>query len=158
MTSGAEAPKWFGQWGTFLDRRAGAGRERVMKHLTDRDLRRDETLALISSEKVRGTRVHGSDQRSLGHVDHLMIDKRSGRVSYAVIAFGGVLGIGERLHPLPWEALSYDPALDGYRAAITREDIEGAPHSLAEAERWSDPKWRRRIHEHFGKTPMQSGA
>lgn len=120
-----------------------------MGHLADRDFNRDEFSDLISTERIGGTGVLGADGKSLGRLAHLMIDPRDGRIAYAVIAYGGGLGIGERLHPLPWQALDWDPALDGWRAAATRGDIEGAPHSLADEGRWCDPGWRRRIDEHF---------
>ncbi|WP_339949333.1 PRC-barrel domain-containing protein [uncultured Albimonas sp.] len=120
-----------------------------MKRIVERDLQVDETPVLTPSENMRGVAVQGADGRSLGHVDHVVIDKRAGRLAYVVLAYGGVLGIGERLHPLPFDALAYDRSIDGYRAMVTRDDIEGAPHSLADERRWSDPEWRRKIDSHF---------
>tara|TARA_R110000751_G_scaffold36104_5_gene88425 strand:- start:1871 stop:2263 length:393 start_codon:yes stop_codon:yes gene_type:complete len=120
-----------------------------LKRIVERDLQVDETPVLTPSENMRGVAVQGADGRSLGHVDHVVIDKRAGRLAYVVLAYGGVLGIGERLHPLPFDALAYDRSIDGYRAMVTRDDIEGAPHSLADERRWSDPEWRRKIDSHF---------
>lgn len=122
--------------------------------LTERELDADETARLISSAKVEDTRVYGADGEKIGHVDHLMIDKRAGRVSYAVIRFGGFLGLGERLHPVPWESLAYDPELDGYRVAITRDQLDGAPEAEAADARWGDPDWRRGIRDHYAGMPV----
>ncbi len=129
-----------------------------MKHIVERGLQVDDTPVLVSSDNMQGVAVQGADGRSLGHVDHVMIDKRVGRLAYVVLAYGGVLGIGERLYPLPFEALAYDRAIDGYRAVVTRDQIEGAPHSLADEGRWTDPGWRRKIDMHFGFTPGHADA
>ena len=67
-----------------------------------------ETQDLIASDKVEGTSVYGADGKHIGSVERLILDKRSGRVSYAVLSFGGFLGIGQDHYPLPWAKLSYD--------------------------------------------------
>ena len=56
-----------------------------------------------------------------------MIDKISGKVAYAVVSFGGFLGMGEDYYPLPWSQLDYDTQLGGYRADITENQLKGAP-------------------------------
>jgi len=90
-------------------------------------LEADETHRLISSEKVDGTSVYDRRGESLGSVHHLMIDKYTGQVAYAVMSFGGFLGIGESYHPLPWKMLTYDIRLGGYVVDIDRRRLEGAP-------------------------------
>ena len=62
---------------------------------------------LISSEDVEGTSVYGPGSTKIGDVDHLLIDKPSGRIAYAVISFGGMLGLGHSHYPVPWSALKY---------------------------------------------------
>jgi len=74
----------------------------------------DETDRLISSQKVDGTAVYSRNGDSLGTVDHLMIDKFSGQVEYAVMSCGGFLGMGESYNPVPWKSLTYDTNLGGY--------------------------------------------
>jgi sporulation protein YlmC with PRC-barrel domain len=66
---------------------------------------RRETVSLISSDKVAGTAVYGADDQKIGSVQRVMIDKISGKVSYAVVSFGGFLGIGEDYCPVPWPTL-----------------------------------------------------
>src|SRR5262245_33318692 len=68
----------------------------------------DETRSLIAASKVEGTNVYNRRGESLGSIYDVMIDKRSGNVAYAVMSFGGFLGMGERYHPLPWAVLDYD--------------------------------------------------
>jgi PRC-barrel domain protein len=88
----------------------------------------DETVSLISAGKVQGTNVYNTGGDSLGEVYDVMIDKRSGKVAYAIMSFGGLLGVGERYHPLPWNTLKYDTRQGGYVVGLTREQLEGAPH------------------------------
>lgn len=101
----------------------------------DRDVPRDETMTLISSDKVGGTAVYGTDGEKIGSVETLMIDKISGQVAYAVLSFGGFLGMGTDHYPLPWSTLKYDTNLGGYRVNITREQLENAPR-YREDETW----------------------
>ena len=72
---------------------------------------RRETVSLIGSDKVDGTAVYGADDRKIGNVQRVMIDKISGKVAYAVISFGGFLGMGEDYYPMPWPNLNTTPIL-----------------------------------------------
>jgi hypothetical protein len=103
---------------------------------------------IISSNRVEGTAVYGADREQVGTVDHLMIEKISGKVAYAVISFGGFLGIGEGHHPLPWAALKYDTELDGYITGITEDQLRDAPEFSDDS--WSDPDWEKRVHTYYG--------
>ena len=73
----------------------------------------DETAEFISSEKVEGTAVYDRKGDKIGSVHHLMINKYTGQVAYAVISFGGFLGIGAEYHPIPWRLLDYDEEVGG---------------------------------------------
>jgi hypothetical protein len=72
-----------------------------------------ETTSLISSDKVDGTAVYGSDEQKIGSIEHLMIDKISGKVAYAVLTFGGFMGFGEDFYPVPWSTLNTTRSLAG---------------------------------------------
>jgi len=109
----------------------------------------DETRRLIASNKVEGTAVYSQDGEQIGSVYNFMVDKVSGKVSYAVLAFGGVLGIGDRYYPLPWEALNYDPDFGGYVVDVTREQLGDAPHYAYDDDPWSDPKFGDRVNDHY---------
>ena len=109
-----------------------------------------ETQDLIASDKVEGTSVYGADGKHIGSVERLILDKRSGHVSYAVLSFGGFLGIGHDHYPLPWQKLTYDERLGGYRTDVTREQVEGAPHYRADEEfDWSEDRGRR-VQDYYG--------
>jgi len=103
---------------------------------------------LISSEDVEGTNVYGPNKAKIGEIDHLMIDKVSGRVTYAVMSFGGFLGLGHSHYPVPWPTLKYDTALGGYRTGITEQQLRDAPEFSDDA--WGDRDWEKRTHEHYG--------
>ena len=110
----------------------------------------DETDRLIASDKVEGTPVYNRQDESLGSIYTVMIDKFSGQVAYAVMGFGGFLGIGERYHPLPWKALTYDTRLGGYVVDVSREQLERAPSYARDEAPWSDPAYGRRVSDYYG--------
>ncbi len=115
-----------------------------------RPLERDETNNLISSDRVDGTAVYATDGEKVGHIDHLMIGKRNGRVEYAVMSFGGFLGIGESYHPIPWDALDYDTSKDGYVVAIDKSKLQDAPHYLPGAVPPYDARYGSQIYGYYG--------
>jgi len=82
---------------------------------------------VISSDRVEGTTVYNTAGEKLGSIDDLMIDKVSGQVRYAVLEFGGFLGIGTDRYPLPWSLLKYDVTQDGYVVPLDKDKLEGAP-------------------------------
>src|SRR5262245_61812488 len=86
-----------------------------------------ETTNLIASDKVEGTDVYGPGGESVGKIARVMIEKVSGKVAYAVMSFGGFMGIGEDYYPVPWSHLTYDTSLGGYRTNITKEQLDRAP-------------------------------
>jgi PRC-barrel domain len=106
---------------------------------------------LISSDDVHGTAVYGADGERIGEIDELVIEKISGRVAYAVMDFGGFLGIGESQHPLPWSALNYDTSLGGYRTSVTRDQLENAPEYSDDS--WQNRDWETRTHRHYNAPP-----
>jgi hypothetical protein len=97
----------------------------------------DETLNLISADKVVGTTVFNRMGDNLGSVYGLMLNKLNGRVAYAIMSFGGFLGMGESYHPLPWRVLSYDPKMGGYVVDLDRSRLEKAPSYT----RANEPDW-----------------
>src|SRR3977135_1618955 len=85
----------------------------------------EETNSLISSTKVEGTAVYNRQGEKLGMVHNFMVDKRSGKVEYAVMSFGGFLGMGDSYHPLPWNVLTYDTSQGGYVCDLDKRALEG---------------------------------
>src|SRR5919205_1994263 len=87
----------------------------------------DETNRLIASNKVEGTAVYNRQGEKLGSVHNFMVDKRSGKVEYAVMSFGGFLGMGDSYHPLPWKVLTYDTSKGGYVVDLDKRMLQEAP-------------------------------
>jgi PRC-barrel domain len=110
-----------------------------------------ETGNLIGSDKIEGTTVYGSDQQKIGSIERLMIDKLSGQVLYAVVSFGGFLGLGDDHYPLPWRSFKYDTNLDGYVADVSSDKLRGAPKYRDESRwNWSDPENGLSVDRFFG--------
>jgi len=115
---------------------------------------RRETASLVGSDKVEGTAVYGPDQHKIGTVQRVMIDKISGKVAYAVVSFGGFLGMGEDYYPMPWAKLHYDTSLGGYRVDITEDQLKGAPKFNRSTDwNWSDRSRDRTVYDYY-KTPL----
>jgi PRC-barrel domain protein len=122
--------------------------------MNEDQLARNETGTLISSDKVEGTSVMNPAGEKLGSIENVMIDKLSGKVAYAVMSFGGFLGIGDRHHPLPWGMLKYDTNLDGYVVNLDKQMLEKAP-TYADDERvdLADEEYGRRLHDYYNVPP-----
>ena len=115
------------------------------------DIATDETGNLISADKVTGTNVYNRQGDKLGSVYDVMLNKLNGQVAYAIMSFGGFLGMGESYHPLPWRALAYDTRLDGYVVDIDRNRLENAPYYEAGSEPdWSDRSYGQRVDSYYG--------
>lgn len=79
------------------------------------------THTLVASDRVEGTAVARPDGERIGSIQRLMIDKVSGQVAYAVLRSGGILGLGEKHHPVPWSALKYNLQLGMYELDVTND-------------------------------------
>lgn len=110
-----------------------------------------ETGNLIGSDKVEGTTVYGADANKIGSIERVMIDKVSGRVSYAVLGFGGFLGLGNDHYPLPWQSLKYDTRLGGYVTGVTEKQLKGARRYSQDSDwNWGDTTRTRALDEYYG--------
>lgn len=111
---------------------------------------------LIGSDKVEGTAVYGADQKKIGSIQRVMIEKLSGKVSYAVLSFGGFLGIGDDYYPLPWQSLKYDDNLGGYVTGLTEKQLTGAPKYASESTwDWANPTTTKSVDQYYA-TPRLS--
>lgn len=106
--------------------------------------------SVISSDRVNGTNVYNPAGEKLGSIDSLMIDKISGRVRYAVMEFGGFLGIGTDRYPLPWDTLKYEPEMGGYVVAVEKSQLEGAPRYARETSPEYTDEYGRRVNDYYG--------
>ena len=110
----------------------------------------DETSRLIASNKVEGTAVYGREGERLGTIYNFMVDKYSGQVEYAVMRYGGFLGMGQRYYPLPWRILTYDTREGGYRIDLTDRDMQRAPSFDRNEEPRFSRDYGRRVHNWYG--------
>ncbi len=105
---------------------------------------------IISSDRVEGTSVYNANGDKLGSIDDLMIDKYSGNVRYAVMEFGGFLGMGTDRYPLPWSMLKYDTTKDGYVVPISKSSLDKAPrYPDSDRPAYTDD-YGRKVHDHYG--------
>ena len=108
------------------------------------------TNDVISSDRVDGTSVYNGAGDKLGSIDYLVIDKRSGQVRYAVLEFGGFLGMGTDRYPLPWNVLKYDTDKGGYVVPIDKSTLQGAPRYTGDARPDYDDDYGREVYDYYG--------
>ena len=121
--------------------------------MADTSLDARETTSLIASDKVEGTSVYGMDRKNIGSIERVMIDKISGKVAYAVLSFGGFLGIGSDYYPIPWSMLKYDTSLEGYKVNITKDQLDRAPKYSSDTDwQWSRDN-DRRVYDYYKTSP-----
>src|SRR5205809_6786311 len=98
---------------------------------------------LIASDRVEGTPVRRSSGEKIGTIERVMIDKLSGNIAYAILSFGGFLGMAQKHLPIPWARLAYDRTLGAYQLDLTDEELARAPAYAAD----KDFDWRNRDRE-----------
>jgi len=137
-------------WEDDRERNRGRDEERYGRDDRSGGLPIDETDKLIASNKVEGTAVYGLDGDRLGSIYNFMVDKYSGKVEYAVMTYGGFLGMGTRYYPMPWRLLKYDTRMGGYRVEMTHRDLERAPSFDRHSEPRFDTAYGERVHSWYG--------
>jgi hypothetical protein len=111
-----------------------------------------KTHDLIGSDKVEGTNVYRSNGEKIGEIERVMLDKRGGTVAYAVMSFGGFLGLGHDHYPVPWARLTYSERLEGYEVNISDDELKGAP-------KYGDTEWtwdrdqERKVYDYYKIPP-----
>lgn len=118
----------------------------------DNNVATDETDRLIASNKVERTAVYDRDGNKLGSVYNFMVDKRSGKAEYAVLSFGGFLGIGDEYSPLPWDQLTYDTDKGGYVVNLTKEQLQGGPRYRSDEEPTWNGDYGRQVFRYYGSS------
>jgi hypothetical protein len=114
--------------------------------------------SLIASDRVEGTAVRRPNGDKIGHIERLMIDKITGKVSYAILSFGGFLGMGASLLPLPWTRLKYNREVEAYQLDISDDELKRAPSFLADKDfDWGDRTQEEELHRYYGVPPYWGG-
>ena len=104
----------------------------------------------IRAKKVIGTDVKDPSGAKIGQIEDVVLDKQSNHIMFAVVGFGGFLGVAEKFHPLPWETLDYDPDEGAYVVSYTRAQLEAAPAgSIDELTRDDARQFRDRTYEYY---------
>ncbi len=104
---------------------------------------------LIAADKVEGTSVYNPAGEKLGSIDHVMLDKATGQAVYAIMAFGGFLGVGEKYWPVPWSQLKYDSNKGGYAVNLDKRRLENAPSYEDDDFTWT-PEYGRTVDKYYG--------
>lgn len=109
---------------------------------------------VLTASTLLGDRVRNPKGEHLGNIEEIMIDLPTGRVAYAVISFGGFIGIGDKLFAVPWSALCIDQGEREFVLDVSRETLENAPGF--DKNNWpdmADPSFEINVHTHYGRTP-----
>lgn len=108
----------------------------------------------IRAKKVIGTNVYDQSRKKIGSIEDVVLEKTSNDIMFAIVSFGGFLGIGEKFHPLPWSSLNYDKDADGYVVSHTKEQLSSAPYgSIDELTKEDGRAFRDRAYAHYKTTP-----
>jgi sporulation protein YlmC with PRC-barrel domain len=124
-------------------------REPIHQEIT-MDMNTTQNHDVISSDKVEGTTVYDLTGDKLGSIDDLMIDKRSGQIRYAVLEFGGFLGMGTDRYPLPWNMLKYDTEKEGYVVPLDKDRLEKAPRYSSDDRPEYTTDYGRQVNTYYG--------
>jgi hypothetical protein len=113
--------------------------------------------SLMGADTLIGDSVVNGADEDLGDIKEIMLDMHSGQVAYAVLAFGGFLGMGEKLFAVPWQALHLDTVNKRFVLNIDKERLKNAPGFNPDA--WpdmSDVQWANQIHTFYGTDPHRA--
>jgi sporulation protein YlmC with PRC-barrel domain len=114
---------------------------------------------LMGAETLIGNSVSNKTDEAIGTIKEIMLDMRTGRVSYAVLSFGGFLGMGEKLFAVPWSALHLDTENKRFVLDVSKERLQGAPgFDKGHWPNMADAVWENSIHTYYGVSPYSTGA
>jgi sporulation protein YlmC with PRC-barrel domain len=123
------------------------------------EVRRGPGPHLMGADTLVGIDVYNRDAQDLGDIKEIMLDMRSGRVSYAVLSLGGFMGMGKKLFAVPWEALKLDTENKRFVLDVGKDQLVNAPGF--DKDHWpdmADPVWEESIHAHYGTRPYSAPA
>jgi sporulation protein YlmC with PRC-barrel domain len=104
----------------------------------------------IRAKKVIGTKVKDRQGKKIGEIEDIVLDKQSNNIMFAVVSFGGFLGMAEKYHPLPWATLDYDENDNGYVVDVTEDQLRAAPAaSLDELTKDDGSAYRDRTYDYY---------
>jgi sporulation protein YlmC with PRC-barrel domain len=108
----------------------------------------------IRAKKVIGTNVKDGKGEKLGQVEDIVLDKQSNQIMFAIVGFGGVLGMGEKFHPVPWSTLDYDKDENSYIVNLSKDQLKAAPaDSIDELTKDDGLAYRDRTYAYYKAKP-----
>ena len=112
-----------------------------------------QATQVLSASTLTGDSVRNSAGENLGKIEDLMIDLDEGRIAYAVLSFGGLLGIGNKLFAVPWSALTLDTSEHEFVLDVDKDSLENAPGF--DKDNWPEmtPEWGQNVYEYYGVNP-----
>lgn len=114
--------------------------------------------SVVKTKDVVGVCVKNANDEDLGKIEEIILDKVQGNVRYAVLSFGGFLGMGDKLFSIPWKALHYNKAKDSFVLNIDKEKLKNAPgFDKNNWPDWSDETWGTSIYDYYGTKPYWHG-
>lgn len=141
--------------GTQGERSTSAARMRAAAQtVAQDDDERGPGPAVMGAKTLTGDTVCDAEGKQLGKIEEIMLDTRGGRIAYAVMSFGGFLGMGDKLFAVPWDALELDVENKGFVLRVEKERLEAAPGF--DKNHWpamADPTWAFAIHEYYETKP-----
>jgi len=114
----------------------------------------ERTPTVIAADTLTGDKVVNFQKEDLGKIEHLMIDLESGRIAYAVLSFGGFLGMGDKLFAIPWSSLKVDTVEHRFILNVDKERLKAAPGF--DKEHWpdmADRTWGAKVYTYYGAKP-----
>lgn len=109
---------------------------------------------VMGADTLIGDKVSNTKGENLGKIEEIMVDMASGRVAYAVLSFGGVMGIGDKLFAIPWKALRLDTANKQFVLDVPKDRLKSAPGFDKSAwPKMADQRWANEVHTFYGATP-----
>ena len=107
----------------------------------------------IRAKKVIGTSIKNGTGDTIGKVEDIVLDKLSNNIMFAIVGFGGFLGVGEKYHPVPWSTLDYDENENSYVVNLTKQQLEAAPaYTMDELTRGDGTQFRDRVYDYYKAT------
>ena len=104
----------------------------------------------IRAKKVIGTNVKDTSGKKIGEIEDVVLDKQSNNIMFAVVGFGGFLGMAEKYHPIPWSSLDYQPAENSYVVNYTKEQLQAAPAgSIDELTKGDGVQFRDKAYDYY---------
>jgi sporulation protein YlmC with PRC-barrel domain len=105
---------------------------------------------IMAADTLKGDSVVNAQGEDLGKVEHIMLDVQRGRIAYAVLSFGGFLGMGDKLFAIPWAALTLDANRKCFVLDVPQERLQNAPGF--DKDEWptmADPAWASELHTYY---------